>query len=342
MFAFELWREFKLSIAEIFAVFPSWNIVFCDKKILVLEWISKQEILEKSKNLGWSVKIIELERLENFVNSANKNEAEISIENILSKKIWFDWFKWKFHYAINIFGKSPILHKEILKISKKIIKKRGINARFVNKDFNNVSSTTIIKESLIKKGTDFNLIYMEDKVYFWNTIFVQDIYAYSNRDYGKDRDMNIWMIPPKLAQIMINLSKWKVIYDPFVGLGTILIESIYMWNKKVFGSDFNKRMVDISNSNLERLKKYFEFERYIFLQNARYIDEVKFLDWVDAIVTEWYLWEIMTKNNISLERIQKQKVKLLDLYEWFFSWLRISLFGKCDENFCILRKFMIN
>jgi hypothetical protein len=37
-------------------------------------------------------------------------------------------------------------------------------------------------------------------------------------------------------------------------------------------------MVDTSNSNLERLKKYFEFERHIFLQNAKYIDEVKFLD----------------------------------------------------------------
>jgi hypothetical protein len=70
------------------------------------------------------------------------------------------------------------------------------------------------------------------------------------------------------------------------------------------------------------LKKYFEFERHIFLQNAKYIDEVKFLDWVDAIVTEWYLWEIMTKNNITIERIEKQKAKLLDLYEWFFSWLK--------------------
>jgi hypothetical protein len=30
----------------------------------------------------------------------------------------------------------------------------------------------------------------------------------------------------------------------------------------------------------------------------------------------------MTKQNINFERIQKQKEKLLDLYEWFFSGLK--------------------
>jgi hypothetical protein len=33
------------------------------------------------------------------------------------------------------------------------------------------------------------------------------------------------------------------------------------------------------------------------------------------------LWEVMTKKNISVERIDKQKEKLKKLYEWFFSWL---------------------
>jgi tRNA G10 N-methylase Trm11 len=34
------------------------------------------------------------------------------------------------------------------------------------------------------------------------------------------------MLPPKLSQIMINLSGGDVIYDPFVGLGTVLIEAV--------------------------------------------------------------------------------------------------------------------
>jgi tRNA G10 N-methylase Trm11 len=57
---------------------------------------------------------------------------------------------------------------------------------------------------------------------------VQNIDEYSKRDYSKDRDMQIGMLPPKLSQMMINLSGGKTIYDPFVGLGTVLIESLYM------------------------------------------------------------------------------------------------------------------
>lgn len=311
MFAFELWREFKLSIAEIFKVFSkNGNTVFCDKKILILDGISKEELLKKVKNIGWSIKVMEVSLVDN------------DIENILEKNLWLETHEWKFNYAMNIFWKSEIGHKELLRISKKIIKEHGKNPRFINQDFKNISSVAIIKEALIKKWTDFNFIFTWEKTYFWHTIFVQDIYGYSNRDYGKDRDMNIGMLPPKLAQMMINISGWKNIYDPFVWLWTVLIESIYMENKKVYGSDLNERMVETSKNNLQNLKKYFSFDSNIIFQNAKYIHEIDFLNEVDAIVTEWYLWEIMTQNNISLERIEKQRKKLSELYEWFFSGLK--------------------
>lgn len=310
MFAFELGREFKLSIAEIYAVFPQWNTLFFDKKILILDWVKKEEILQKAKNLGWSIKIIEI------------SETFWDIEDILNENMWLSIYEWKFNYAINIFGKSNIWLKEILKISKKIIKENWLNPRFINQDFKNISSVAIIKEALIKKWTDFNLLFLDNKTFFWKTIFVQDIYGYSNRDYGKDRDMNVGMLPPKLAQIMINLSKWKVIYDPFVWLWTVLIESVYMWNKKIFGSDLNERMIKTANWNLEKLQQNFDFKKHIVLQNAKYIHEIDFLNEVDSVISEWYLWEIMTKNNISQERIEQQRKKLSDLYEWFFSWLK--------------------
>lgn len=311
MFAFELGREFRLSIAEIFKVFShEGNTLFCDKKILILDGISKQDILQKAKRLGGTIKIMEVVPVQN------------EIENVLEKHLGLDTHEWKFHYAMNIFWKSEIGHKELLKISKKVIKEHGKNPRFINGEFKNISSVAIIKEALIKKETDFNFIFSPEKTYFWKTIFVQDIYGYSNRDYGKDRDMNVGMLPPKLAQMMINLSGWKMIYDPFVWLGTVLIESVYMENKKIFGSDLSERMVETSRSNLEKLKKSFHFTSHIIFQNAKYIHEIDFLWEVDAIVTEWYLWEIMTKNNISLERIEKQRKKLSELYEWFFSGLK--------------------
>lgn len=314
MFAFELWREFKLSIAEIFKLFPEWKSVFFDKSILILDNLEKEKILNLSKNIWWTIKIIE-------VVEVIGDERDILEENLNIK-----WFEWKFNYAINTFWVKKISLKEILKISKEVIKSNGLNPRFINQDFKNVSSVAVIKEALVKKWTDFNFIFTEDKTFFGNTIFVQDIYGYSNRDYSKDRDMNVWMLPPKLAQMMINLwFEWKEninIYDPFVWLWTVLIESVYMWNKKVFWSDLSEKMVQTSSENLEKLKNKFDFEKNIFTQNAKYIHEINILNNVDLIVTEWYLWEIMTKNNINFERIEKQREKLSDLYEWFFTWLK--------------------
>jgi len=49
---------------------------------------------------------------------------------------------------------------------------------------------------------------------------VQDINAYTKRDFGKKRDMDTGMLPPKLAQMMINIAnngKQEItsLYDPF-------------------------------------------------------------------------------------------------------------------------------
>ena len=109
----------------------------------------------------------------------------------------------------------------------------------------------------------------------------------------------------------------------FVWLWTILIESILMWNKKVYWSDLNQTMVENSRNNINNFAK----ENNIILEdsdfiklNAKFINESNILieKEIDAIVTEWYLWEIMTQKNISVERIEKQKESLLSIYDKFF------------------------
>jgi hypothetical protein len=54
------------------------------------------------------------------------------------------------------------------------------------------------------------------------------------------------------------------------------------------------------------------------------VDEFSSIKEVDSIVTEWYLWEVMTRSNISFERIEKQKLSLEKIYKWFFSSLKKS------------------
>jgi len=144
--------------------------------------------------------------------------------------------------------------------------------------------------------------------------------------------MQTGMLPPKLCQIMINISWWKTIYDPFVWLWTVLIESILMWNKEVYWSDISDIMVDKSinninlfmNSNIWKKWKDSNVIHKIIKLNSKFIEESEILinNKIDSIVTEWYLWEMMTKKNIAIDRINKQKDSLVVLYERFFKWLK--------------------
>jgi len=63
------------------------------------------------------------------------------------------------------------------------------------------------------------------------TVWIQDIESYTERDIDRDRSMTVGMMPPKIAQIMISLGtqgkKDTVIWDPFCGLGTTLIEALH-------------------------------------------------------------------------------------------------------------------
>lgn len=324
MFWFQLWREYKLSIAEILAVFPEWKTVYFDKEILILDNINKEILIKKSNTLWWTIKIIEI---------INKSIIDFA-EN----------YEWKFSYWLSIFWKKKSLKTELMSI-KKDLKSIWVNSRFINKNFKSLSSAQIIAEKLVKKWTDFSYIYTDNNQYIWTTIWIQDINAYSKRDYSKDRDMQTGMLPPKLCQIMLNIAWWKSIYDPFVGLGTVLIEWALQSRLNLYWSDLNEKMVELSKSNLLSFVKEntIKLENYDFFKlNSKFINEAEVINkWiVESIVTEWYLWEIMTKKNISIERIEKQRESLKQLYKLFFenllktwySWNLVICFPFWDLN----------
>jgi len=313
MIWFQLGREYKLSIAEILAVFPKWKTVYLSKDFLILENIKNKDALNNANKLWWTIKIVEI------FNSTTNNNWISNITDIALES------EWKFKYWLSIFWHKKNL-REILIKQKKELKLNNISSRFVNKDFKNLSSAQIIAEKLINKTTDFNYIYTNNNVYFWRSIWIQDINAYSKRDYSKDRDMQTGMLPPKLCQMMINLSGWNIIYDSFVWLWTVLIEALLIWAKEVYGSDISDKMVEVSSSNLKNFKKSSNIDTVFQIEklNSKFIEESGILrdEKIDSIVTEWYLWEIMTRKNISIDRIDKQKKSLLELYERFFKWLK--------------------
>ncbi len=317
-FWFQLWREWKLSVAELINFFPKSEIIFCGSWVLILGNIEKSYLQENFYKLGWTIKIFELDFFANI---------EDIYESILETALNTEW---KFKYSLNLFWEKSLKLENILKKTKNLLKNKSISARYFNKDdWKNLSSAQILGNSILKKWFDFNIINLWNIFYFGKTLEVQDIDSYSKRDFSKNRDMQVWMLPPKLCQMMINIWKEskdcesKNVYDPFVWLGTVLIEALNMWISQVFWSDLSEKMVDESRKNIsdfisKNLLKNISFK--IEKLNAKFINESEILqkEKIDLIVTEWYLWEIMTKKNISLDRINKQKESLLSIYSKFF------------------------
>jgi SAM-dependent methyltransferase len=98
------------------------------------------------------------------------------------------------------------------------------------------------------------------------TVSVQDIESYTRRDRNRPkRDARVGMLPPKLAQVLVNLAAGqiedgdqnaenvgKVLLDPFCGTGVALQEAMLM-GYSVYGTDLEPRMIDYSRANLDWL-----------------------------------------------------------------------------------------
>lgn len=311
MFAFQLGREYKLSVAELWNIFPTASFEYISKEICILWGVEKKDVLTWMPRIWGTIKVIEL------IPDYTGNPSEM-IYNLAEGK------QWKYIYGISIFWGAWDV-KRLLVHTKNFLKKYAISSRFINKNFKNLSSAQILWEKLIEKQSDFSVIDTGEIEYFGKTLWIQDIESYSKRDYGKTRDMQVGMLPPKLAQMMINFSRGKKIYDPFCWLGTIPIECIIRGNKEVYASDISgentqktQRNIDFATREFSHNLKSFECQ----ILDARWIYSSSFLKKSDAIVTEWYLGQVFQKYSITEKKIEEEKKKLLIIYTDFFEGLK--------------------
>jgi tRNA G10 N-methylase Trm11 len=141
---------------------------------------------------------------------------------------------------------------------KKELKARGRSARLVPNQQADLSSAQVIHNQLTGiTGFEIICVVSGNATVIGKTLQVQDIEGYSARDFGRPkRDAKIGMMPPKLAQIMINLAKPSPgtrLLDPFCGTGVVLQEALLM-GLSAYGSDINPKMVDYTLENLAWLK----------------------------------------------------------------------------------------
>ncbi len=154
-------------------------------------------------------------------------------------------------FGVSFLGRGgPALLRRFLKVLKEALKGRGVSSRFANKDFANLSSAQS-KGLLASKGVELAAAFGRSTVWAGRLVAVQDIDAYSRRDYEKPfRDMKVGMLPPKLAQILINLTGVPAgtLWDPFCGGGVLLMEGTLM-GYRMLGSDIDERVLEGARQN---------------------------------------------------------------------------------------------
>ncbi len=85
-----------------------------------------------------------------------------------------------------------------------------------------------------------------------HVVWIYDFEGFSHRDYDKPAaDTVRGMLPPQLARVMLNLATGGqgAIYDPFCGVGALLIESTLLGHRS-FGSDLDPQAIAGANQNL--------------------------------------------------------------------------------------------
>ena len=324
LFAFELGRKKELCFAELIAVLGKNHFVERNIDTAVFD-LEKVDPISLQDSLGGTIKIIEI--FDSFPYQGSCKSLEPAILSLLNDKLpkIFENYHGKLPFAISLLSfKNPreLDTRKLLNFSKKILKSLGINCRFVNHNFENTKPSTIYKAHVIEKGIDICLIKGAKQLFIGGSISIQDIDSYSARDYDKPKkDPRVGMMPPKLAQIMINFvgKNTKVIYDPFCGTGTVLVEAMLM-NKTAIGSDIDQRIIDFSNENCrwasEKFKTKSSFR--IFQKDARDLTKEDLPEKIDAIVTEGYLGNPISR--IPDEKYQHYAFK--ELTNLHYNWLQ--------------------
>lgn len=148
--------------------------------------------------------------------------------------------------------------------AKKICKKAERSVRIIPNTEPALNTAQVVHNSLMgEMGIELLFIKDGSSIHLAQTVAIQDIDAYAKRDQGRPkRDARVGMLPPKLAQTIVNLGTGQlapnldaIVLDPFCGTGVVLQEALLM-GYGAYGTDLETRMVDYTQQNLEWLSTH--------------------------------------------------------------------------------------
>lgn len=211
---------------------------------------------ELFKRLGGTIKVAKL--LHEFETPQWRVIEKYLLEN-LPKHLKYTG-EGKLTIGLSVFGLDIGL-KQLLATGlsiKKVLKTHDKSVRLVPNKTPALNSAQVIHNKLIgSNGWELIFVRHGQKILMGLTVHEQDITAYTARDQQRPkRDAQVGMLPPKLAQIIVNLAlgdtaaqSGSVVLDPFCGTGVILQEAQLM-GFDISGSDLDERMVAYTRENL--------------------------------------------------------------------------------------------
>ncbi|MBD3279618.1 MAG: hypothetical protein GF390_02810 [Candidatus Pacebacteria bacterium] len=282
-YLFQLGTTPKLSLAELQAVSNQSQVHCWWPQLVTQELTSDQQAQEIFALLGGAVKLLKIEQqLTQLTDSAI---YQALVDYLLTQapaeqKIVFSLTSWG---ATDLSLQAGEL--------KNLLKQQGRKARYLEAKRYGLSAAVLLHQQVI----ELYVVFKDNRAYLARTLAVQDIDDWTKRDRHKPyANRKKGMLPPKLARIMVNLAIGsqtnQLIYDPFCGTGTILIEAM-LHNCQVIGSDLDRQAIQGTGANLEWAKKTYQLDQaaQVLVQDATQVKLANLPGKVDAIVTEPFL-----------------------------------------------------
>ena len=344
LYAFTLGREWKLSLAELLAIYWQSSYRGHNESVCLLEITesSTEQIARYFRRIGGSIRVIEI------LDETDERRFPTDVIDLIEGKQGDKGGKITF--ALGAYGTEYRVSDIGLRIKKTLVEK-GMSVRLTNIENKNINAASFKKEKLGKTQNEYNLISLGHTIYIGHTLACQDVDEYNHRDTAKSRDMVVGMMPPKLVQMMLHIAlaggvrrfSEMSVYDPFCGLGTTLIEAANMWVTRLLGSDLSREMARSTESSLsafieeekmwqERItlawgkpdKDFRGLTHEVFELDAtkifRHFEGKKLEN--TCIVSEGYLGAIMQRESITLDRVKSERMSLMRMYDAFFRGLK--------------------
>lgn len=219
----------------------------------------------------------------------------------------------KIKLGVSIYGIDFPVHKinaNMLSL-KKVVRSHERSVRIVPNAEPALSSAQTYHNQLTSEmGFEIVMVFHAGKIYIGRVVDVQDIDAYTFRDRSRPRrDAFVGMLPPKLAQTLLNLALGTNtplnmrLLDPFCGTGVVLQEAALL-GCSVYGSDISEKMVRYTRDNLNWLFDTHNIHTETYYETA----DATTHTWqqpVDAVCCEGYLGQPLGGQNPSDTQLQK-------------------------------------